>query len=139
MLNIAQRMREIIDCLREEGFEGFSFPEAQVECDDQWSERYAIAQGMKWDSWDIPDHVSDRVDWSELEYDFLQWIKSRFSEGSGEPVVLLRNFEDKRDKDVFDEQKSQGVDSFILIRHNAYTQEIEVYRLNGQDVLEEPK
>lgn len=81
MVNIAERMRELIPLLRA-GINGIEIPDVSPECEDEWSEDYAIVQDAYPDTWDQGDYF----DGSRFYADYKEFVRDHFAE---DPSVIV--------------------------------------------------
>jgi hypothetical protein len=49
-VDVAAKMREVLQTLRTEGFNGVTFPEVRPEAEYSWSPSYAIAERFQYDT-----------------------------------------------------------------------------------------
>jgi hypothetical protein len=120
-MNIANRMRELLTEIKSgkhESFNGNTIPDVEPECEDDWSEDYAIIQNVYW-IFDLSPEVEQYFDGPQFRYDFEMYLKSFFEIPGGEPVLLIR----------FHEKTQKTIDvPTIVIDFRDGAQEVEVYR-----------
>lgn len=85
MINIADRMNELIKKLSTEGFRGLKWPEICPESPGDWDKDYAMCYKAYACTAHL-DEAEDLLDMDGYDYDFDQFLRSFF----GDDVVINR-------------------------------------------------
>lgn len=73
IMNLSEQMTKLIDEFRVNGFNEVDIPDIKPECNQSWSEDYAIAYNFYYDADEHP-----YFDYPQFRYDLEQFIKGYF-------------------------------------------------------------
>jgi hypothetical protein len=118
MINIADKMRELIEHLNVEGIRDVRL-HLEPECEEDWSADYAIVHGLWWTAGDFDDqHYFDHA---AFRFDLQDLVYNHFSEPDSITIVLIDS-----------EKATQPVGkSCIVVKFYYTSQELEVMRLKA--------
>lgn len=119
-MNVAEKMRELLPILRA-GVNGIGCPEVRPECEDQWSENYAIVQTFYWDT----PLDNDYFDEPRFRFDTENVIREHFTE-AGRKTVLIT----EPPSPEFLLSLGTGT---VVVRIMYRSQEIEVYVVDAKE------
>lgn len=101
-MNIAEKMRELISKLKQDRFNGRLIP-LSAECEDMWSEDYAICVGCYFEAEIGDDEPYRRFDRGACQLDFEESVVKHFGDHPGVTVNCYWNSQELevyRDKDT---------------------------------------